>query len=238
MAIIKGGESRDYASPKSGQRPLKQEITGEKGIKDIIEFEYDRTNKKIKETRTDANGKIYEEREFEYDADGRVGKETIKKTGPDGQLRYEGMRACEYDVNGNLTREEAWDEDNKIVYVNEFSYNEKNLLAQRISKNPGGGVMMTSEYGYDEQGRKTHAVSKEADGAVQEDVEFSYDDKNRLSQAKYSYPHVSAGKLKDNFVFRYNYATEGNTETTKRTAINSSTGKQISETREITTLAA
>lgn len=206
---------------------------------DVIE--YDGQGNEIKITYYDASGEITGKIEEEYDKDGNwtglvrwdeTGKIALKweseydgHSEPVSYVHYDGMQVDyryerEYDENGNEVRFAAYDREDDLISIHEYTYDENGLEVKRIIttyiKDEVDEANKTIVFGYDrtydEAGRVTLYETTVHDGqgnlSYHSVTEWAYDDSG--NQTAYRYVNTGEDRERNGYIWEREYDDNGN----------------------------
>ncbi len=146
-------------SQEQKKRILKEEIfhNDSKTPESTIAYEYDEAERKIKEKKS--GNRFASEREFLYDSQGRLQKETsmFKALSGRGEIHYEPR-----------------------TFVQEYAYEGKNENPSLVSISHSGDVVQMIENSYDGQGRITERKKTSFIGLHEKTENFEYDEWGNL----------------------------------------------------------
>lgn len=192
----------EYTNDEKGN-VLKSVSVRENGIVDTKEFSYDSEGRILKETRSEDYEdyhNIYYIDEYTYDEHGNVLTHYHKYHDSEYTDTYDYV----YDKNGNALEKKCNGEVDA-----KYAYDEKGNRI-RIENYTDGSVAESTEYTYDEKGNTVKAVRYDADGAVVAVKERVYDEKGNLIKETCEKGDSEAEFAFNEYVYEYTYDELGN----------------------------
>lgn len=142
------------------------------------DYAYDSQGNKIKETRYDMGGQLYDYTEYSYDGQGNLVKEVWYYDGTSDVTEYT------YDGQGNKIKETSYDSSGVVRGWTEYSYDGRGKQIKAEGHDADGSLSSWSEYSYDGQGNMIKKVLH-IEGFAPEWTEYSYDSQGNMIKESY-----------------------------------------------------
>ena len=97
-------------------------------------------------------------------------------------IKYDnnGYESEYYDNQGNMIRSICRDDNNDIVFYNDYEYNDLGVVARQISYYSDGSFSHCIDNEYDAQGNLAREVHRNSDGTVDYYTDYEYDSKGNM----------------------------------------------------------
>lgn len=139
------------------------------------DYAYDSQGNKIKETRYDMGGQLYDYTEYSYDGQGNLVKEVWYYDGTSDVIEYT------YDSQGNELTYAYYNDGGALrASLTQYSYDGQGNKIKGTDYDSSGAVRGWTDYSYDSRGNQIKAEEHNADGSLSAWSEYSYDGQGNM----------------------------------------------------------
>lgn len=139
------------------------------------DYAYDSQGNKIKETRYDMGGQLYDYTDYSYDGKGNLIKEVWYYSGTSDVTEYT------YDSQGNELTCAYYNDGGALrASLTQYSYDGQGNKIKGTNYDSSGAVRGWTDYSYDGRGNQIKAEEHDADGTLSSWSEYSYDGQGNM----------------------------------------------------------
>ncbi|MDE5597196.1 MAG: hypothetical protein K2J04_05135, partial [Lachnospiraceae bacterium] len=179
---INGNLREEYEYDATGNEVKAISYFDDGSIYTWYENEYDNKGNRIKHVSRRRNGDIAYEQIYEHNENGDVVKVCSYVGGS-----ISDSEECEYDKDGNCTKDTVYYRDGSIREWSEYTYDEMGNKTKEIVYRGAGtdNIYSWCEYEYDEKGNETKRIGYSDEGSINYQYEDEYDEMGNVTKETY-----------------------------------------------------